>query len=138
MNLIPINRNPSRRQLNVFGAAWLIFFGIVGVMVLRGSGALSTAAAVWAGAVAVPAIGWFRPALMRWVYIGLACATFPIGWVVSHAILAALYYLLLTPLGLLMRLARYDPMAKRFDRGAKTYWGKREESDDPGQYFKQY
>jgi hypothetical protein len=65
-------------------------------------------------------------------------AVFPIGWLVSHLLLAAIYYLVVTPIGVMMRVCRYDPMQRRFDRQAATYWKPRRNTDDPQRYFKQY
>ena len=37
-------------------------------------------------------------------------------------LLIAVYYLLVTPAGLLSRLVGRDPLARRWDRGARSYW----------------
>jgi hypothetical protein len=138
MTLIRIERNPSRRQLNVFGVVWLIFFGIVGGLILRGTGLWAAAAAVWALAVAVPAAGWMFPGFMRIVSVGMAYAAFPIGLVISHLILAVVYYLVFTPIGLVMRLFGYDPMNRRFDPDAETYWVARDGEPEVRRYFRQF
>ena len=75
----------------------------------------------------MPAVGLVSPGLLRIVYLGMIYATLPIGIVVSYVILAATYYLVLTPIGLVMRLCGYDPMHRRFDRKAESYWVPREE-----------
>ena len=138
MALIRIDHNPPRRQLNVFGVAWLVFFGLVGGLVLHGGGSLAAAGALWGLAVAVPAVGWTFPGVMRIVYLATAYAAFPIGLVVSHLLLLAVYYLLLTPLGLAMKLFGYDPMHRRFDRDAPSYWIERKQDDDVRRYFRQF
>jgi hypothetical protein len=138
MSLIRIQRDLSRRQLALFGAAWMAFFGVVGWMVFRSTGLGWAATACWALAVVVPAVGWIVPAFMRIVYLGMAYAAFPIGMLVSVALLAVVYYLVLTPTGLLLRLWGRDAMGRRFDREAPTYWRPAEETDDPARYFQQY
>ena len=138
MSLIRIERNPSRRQLKVFGALWLVFFGVVGWILFRGSGSPATAAAVWALAVVVPTAGWIVPGFMRVIYVGLAYAAFPIGFVLSHVILGLVYYLVLTPTGFVMRLFGYDPMARRFDHKAHSYWMGRDMEPDVRRYFRQF
>jgi hypothetical protein len=62
----------------------------------------------------------------------------PIGWVISHLILLATYYLVFTPVGLLMRLVGYDPLNRRFDRAAKSYWTQHDSGVETARYFKQY
>ena len=137
MSLIRIDSNPSRRQLNVFGLIWLVFFGIVGGIVLASGGTIGTAV-LWGLAAGVPATGWVWPRFMRLVYVGMAYAAFPIGFVVSYLVLTLLYYLVITPTGLLMRLFGHDPMNRRFDPNAESYWSPREQREGLDGYFKQF
>lgn len=138
MSVIQIDHNPSHRQLNVFGAIWLVFFGVVGGIVLKNSGSMPMATVIWGLAVAVPVVGWILPAFMRIVYVGMAYATFPIGFVVSYLILAIVYYLVLTPTGIVMRLFGYDPMNRHFDVSTDTYWCPRKQDDNLNRYFWQF
>ena len=138
MGIVQIDHNPSRRQLNVFGFIWLVFFGIVGGVVLRGSGSAKLAAGLWCLAVVVPVLGWTVPKFMRLVYVGMAYLAFPIGLVISFLILAMVYYVVVTPIGLAMRLFGHDPMHRRFDPHAKTYWVPRQQQEDVSRYFRQF
>ena len=45
------------------------------------------------------------PMSRKWIYLGWIYAAFPIGWTVSHLLLAAIYYLIVTPIALAVRLA---------------------------------
>ena len=101
MSLMRINHHPTRRQLATFGACWLLFFGCIGIAMLRRGDSWTTAVMVGAIAVVVPAIGWVLPRFMRLVYVGMAYLTFPIGFVVSHLILGVVYYFVVVPTGLL-------------------------------------
>jgi hypothetical protein len=136
MSLIRINRNPNDRQLSVFALAWLLFLGILGAQAWH-RGHLTAAKAAWALAAAVPLAGLLNRESLRWVYLALSYATYPIGFVVSRALLALAYYLALTPIGLTMRLFRYDPLARRFDREARSYWTPRPPPRPPESYFNQ-
>ena len=139
MAVIEVNRNPSRRELNLFGFIWLGFFLLVaaGLWLKLHSPLVSVALA--AIAVLVPVVGWAVPSFMRVVYVGLSYVAWPIGFVVSHVLLGAVYYLLVTPIGLIMRAAGYDPMHRRFDPEAPNYWIERDGGDrDPCSYFRQF
>ncbi len=136
--MIRIEHNPSRRQLTVFGLLWLVFFGILGVMAWWRTGSFVPAGWFWAIGALVPAIGLIWPRVLRIVYLLASYATFPIGFVVSYVILAVVYYLVLTPTGIILRLSGYDPMQRRFDRSAKTYWSPREQDESTGKYFRQF
>ena len=138
MSLIRIDHFPPRRQLAVFGLIWIVFFGVVGWIVLGHFNSVLAATVVWAVAVAVPAVGAAVPGLLRIVYVAMAYAAFPIGFVLSHIILAVVYYGVLTPTGLLMRLFGHDPLRRQVDPEAKTYWIKHEQPEDISRYFRQF
>lgn len=138
MSLLEIDRDPPRRRLNGFGLIWMALFGIAGGVAWYRDGATWLPATVWTVAVAIPVLGWWMPGFMRAVYVGMAYATFPIGLVVSWSLLAAVFYLVLTPIAIGMRLFGYDPMDRRFDRRATTYWTPRQPSDDVDRYFQQF
>ena len=138
MSLIHINHNPSRRQLNLFGGIWLVFFAVVGGLVLKGSGPMWAVVCIWVLAITVPMVGWISSPVMRVVYVGMAYLTLPIGLVVSFLIMAIVYYILITPIGVLMRWFGYDPMHRRLERGTKSYWYERTEHDELKRYFRQF
>lgn len=138
MSLVRVNYNPSRAQLAVFGGTWLVFFAAVGGVVLGRGGPRGLAIAIWLAAVVVPTLGWLVPRFMRLVYLGMTLLAFPVGFVVSYVVLAAVYYLVFTPTGLLMRLFGYDPLQRRFDRKAESYWVARRAAPDLQRYFRQY
>jgi len=138
MAVIEINRNPSRRQLNQFGVIWMVFLAVFGLVAWFRLERHTAATVVWALAVIVPVAGWIVPALMRLVFLGLSYAAFPIGFVVSHLVLVAVYYLVLTPVGLALRIFRYDPMHRALEPDRSSYWIERESEPDPKQYFRQY
>lgn len=137
MSLIRINTRPSRRDLRLFSILWLIFLGLAGFLLWQ-NGAPRIAGAVWCAAVVVSGAGLIHPPVVRVVYLAAVFAAFPIGFVVSHVILAAVYYLVLTPVGLIMRMLRHDPLNRKFDAGQKTFWKTREESKSPESYFRQH
>ncbi len=135
--LIQIHRDPSPKQLTWFGLVWTLFLGLVGGLALW-AGGWPAATLLWTLAAAVPVVGRLRPGLMRSIYLAVAYASFPIAYLVSQLVLAGVYYLVLAPTGLLLRLFGHDPMLRRFDHGAKTYWSRRERSENVGRYFRQF
>ena len=139
MSIVQINTNPTRRQLNQFGFIWLGFVALIGVIAYFKFHSPGAARWLWVAAVAVPVVGWLVPAFMRLVFLGMSYLAWPIGFVVSHVVLAAVYFLVLTPIGLLTRLFGYDSMKKRFDPEAESYWIERSpEAVDAKRYFRQF
>ena len=65
-------------------------------------------------------------------------AALPIGWTISHVVLAAVFYVVMTPIGILMKMLGHDPMQRSFDRAAPTYWLERKGDPDPRRAFRQF
>ena len=137
MAVLEINRNPSRRDLAIFGLLLLVFAGVVGAGLYFRSGAHEAARIVWIAGGALTALFFAVPPIRRPIYLGWIYATFPIGFVLSHVILGAVFYLVFTPLGFLLRLFGHDPLRRRFDRAATSYWVAHD-PHRPGRYFNQY
>jgi hypothetical protein len=137
MSLLRLNLNPSARDLRVFSVLWLMFLGGFGAIAWhRGA---SNAALIWwlvAIAVAVPGMIW--PRRVRLVYLGATYAAWPIGYVVSTLILAAFYFLVLMPVGLIMRGLGRDPLERRFEPKRTSYWESRGPAPSGSSYFRQY
>jgi hypothetical protein len=136
MTLVRINRHPSRRQLAVFAALWVVCFGGWGALA-AGREAWPAAWALWAAAGLVPTAAALVPGGLRAVYVGMMYAAAPVGLVVSVALIAALYYLVVTPIGLIVRAVGYDPMCRALERNRPSYWAERPADPPAAQYFRQ-
>ena len=62
----------------------------------------------------------------------------PIAWTVSLLVLAAVFYGLLTPLGLMFRLMGRDVLDRRPDPEQDTYWQGKPAAESPRRYLRQY
>lgn len=137
MALIDLKTNPSARELKWFGLILLAFFGVVGGLVWRGTGSLAVPRLIWTAAAILACTYYVVRPVRKPMYVGWSYLTYPLGWAVSHVLLAAVYFGLFTPVGLLMRLFGYDPLRRIFDKSAKTYWVRHEEQKDVSRYFRQ-
>src|SRR5262249_49494445 len=98
-----------------------------------------TAAIVFAVlALAVGPLGLFRPQAIRLLFVGLMILTFPIGWVVSRILLAFLFYVVFTPVGLVFKLLGRDPLSRRRQPNKDTYWAPKVVATDARSYFRQF
>ena len=139
MSIVRINRHPTPKQLNQFGFIWLGFLSFFGVLAWFRLDAPSLAKGLWVAAIVVPVIGWVAPFFMRLVFLGMSYAAWPIGFVVSHVVLALVYYLVMTPIGVIMRLFGYDPMTRQRDPARTSSWIERSRgSRGPESYFRQF
>lgn len=137
MKLIRINTNPEARDLRLFAALWVLFVG-AGALVAWRNGAPILTWILATAAVIVGVAGLLAPRSIRLVYLGSVYAAFPIGFVVSWLILGAVYFLVITPIGFCMRLARRDPLGRRIERGSDSYWKSRGPARAPSDYFRQH
>jgi hypothetical protein len=148
MAIFDINWRPDRPQLRTFGLGALAAFGLLGAWVffrhslfgfpMDADAAHLAACLLWVAGIvcAVLALEW--PAALRPLYIGLSVVGVPIGWVVSHLAMAIIFYGVLTPIGLVMRLSGRDPLHRKFDRSARSYWVDCRRRDDIRRYFRQF
>jgi hypothetical protein len=139
MALLEVNWNPTPRQLRSFAGIWLpLFLAAVGAGIGYRSGVWATAALLWIAALVIAFLGLMRPTLARPIYVVWMAAVYPIGWTISHALLAVLYFLVLTPIGLCMHACGYDPMRRRFDKSCPSYWEPHTPPDKMDSYFQQF
>ena len=139
MALIAINDNPSDRELRQFAGIWFpAFWFVIAGLIGWSFGRVGTAALIASAGAMVGAIGALRVAFIRPVYLIWMYAAFPIGWVVSHVVLGVIFFGLFTVVGGIMRILGYDPLRRRADRSAATYWVPLEPVRDKSNYFRQF
>jgi hypothetical protein len=137
--MLDVNWNPSRRDLRQFGAIWFpLFAAIVGVTVLRRTGSWPMASAAWSLGALGLVVGLATPARLKPIFVGWMVLAFPIGWVMSLVFLGLTYFAVFTIVALAMRLARYDPLARRWSPSATTYWTPTEDRTPAADYFRQF
>ena len=73
-------------------------------------------------------LGALVPRALKFIYIGWMSLAFILGIAVSTALLTLFFYLIVTPIGLISRLAGRDFLNRKFDRDATTYWIRRDRS----------
>ena len=135
--MISVQWNPERKQLRQFAGIWFpAFCALVGWMVGKKTGHWAGVELAWAGSAVMAVAGFIHPPLIRPVFVGLILATFPIGWVVSHLLLGAIFYGLVTPIGLILRITGHDPLQLKSPT-AHTLWKTPVGKTDPASYLRQ-
>ena len=138
MALVEINWRPAAKELRVFAGLLILFFGIGAWLIASRWGATGTASVVFGVAAVVGTLGLAVPRLIWPVYILWMAAVWPLGWTISHLVMAVVFYLVITPIGLIMRGCGRDPMERRFDGPARSYWKKRSQDSATRRYFRQF
>jgi len=80
---------------------------------------------VWPGGTLILS-GAILPRALKWIYIAWMSVAFVLGFVMAHAILTLLFFLVITPIGLVARLMGKDFLSLKLDQKAKSYWIPRE------------
>lgn len=112
-----------------FGLVFVAVFALIACWPLFFGGALRGWAIAVAAAFAL--IAMLKPALLaglnrQWFKLGIL-----LGKVVSPIALGVLFYGVITPIGIALRIAGKDPLRLKFDRGASSYWIRREPPGPP-------
>lgn len=90
---------------------------------------LSAAMALWVTGRWLP--GLLRPLLRAWMMLAVL-----LGFVMTRVILFIVFALVVTPIGIIMRLLGKDPLNKRPDASMPTYWIRKEPSEQPADRFR--
>ncbi|HVN79657.1 MAG TPA: SxtJ family membrane protein [Terriglobia bacterium] len=139
MALVEINRNPSRRDLRQFAGLWLPgFILLVGLLAWHRWGFSMGTILLGVAGVIISGLALFWPSLARVLYISWMYAAYPIGLGISLCVFAIVYFVILTPVGLTMRMLGRRPLDLKFDRSASTYWTARPRSIKLESYFRQF
>jgi hypothetical protein len=126
------------RMLRQFAGLWLAFFTALACWQWFGRDRVVLALACVALALVVGPLGLARPLAIRPLFSGLLWATRPIGWVVSHVNMAAVYYGLFTPMAFVFRLIGRDALTLRPQPRQESYWTVKPMSTDLRGYFRQF
>ena len=139
MSLIEINWKPDDKQLRGFGLAALVATAVISLLLYYVKGV----SIFWAGIIfGVGSIIFLSSRIALKVtkvfYISLTAITMPIGICVSFVLMSIFYFLLLMPIGLVFRLIGRDPLYRKFDPTAESYWIDHRQAEKIDRYFRQF
>jgi hypothetical protein len=139
-----VDWNPDPQKRRTFAVSLMVGFPILAILFLlggylRGSGWNLDVALIVGGAGAgagvlfyvLPAIA--RPFYLLWYFV--ACC---IGFVVGNVLMAVVFYIFVTGLGLLMRALGRRALRTNIERGVATYWLDAAPRPAPARYFRQF
>ena len=112
--------SPRPGSDRTFGFFFAVLFGALGAWALwkgREWGWVATGIGVALALVAGIAPRLLAGANRAWFALGML-----LGRIVNPIVLGALFFLVVTPMALLMRAVGKRPLNLRFDRAAPTYW----------------
>ncbi len=132
-----INKNPSAKELIKFGATFLGGMAVIGALYYFVFHNQPLAKGLWIAGGMVFVLS-FIPPVARVLYILWMGLGITMGLVTSPIILAFVFLVLITPVGLFFKLIQRDTMKRKMDKGAASYWEEYKETEDPATYVKQF
>jgi len=128
--------NLDRKSLREFGLTLGAFFLVIsGVSLLRHKSVFLMYSLIASCVSSI--MGLVLPGFLKPVYIVWMRFAFILGWINTRIILVILFYLVFTPLGLLMRLFRIDLLER--ENKLDSYWKKKEKIKlDPLDYERRF
>ncbi|MEX0677176.1 MAG: SxtJ family membrane protein [Pirellulales bacterium] len=133
-----LNLKPSDKTLKEFAEFGMFILGLVAAPWMLYRGHTTTAVVLWGMAIVLRGLAFVNPGWVRWPFVVLSIATWPIGFVVSNLALVILYYLVFTPVALVFRLVGRDALNRKLDRQAATYWEAHNPNRGAARYLKQF
>ena len=114
----------TNKELRNFGIVIAIAFAILGSIVLwRGKPTFLYFYGISGLFLILGLIVPMALTPIEWVWMKFAKA---LGFVMNYVILTIVFFLVITPIGLILRLTGKDPLRLKFDNNARTYWIKAE------------
>jgi len=107
-----------------FGIVFAVFFTLIGLLPLRTHHQVRWWALALAGLFLLVGLlqpVWLRPLNRVWTKLGLL-----LGRVVSPVVTGLVFFLVVTPIAVLFRLTKKDPLRLASNAGPSTYWIERE------------
>ena len=115
-----MQRDTDKKQLRSFGLTVGGIFAVIGLWPVGfHSGDPRWWAVILAGLLVVPAIVF--PRGLSWVYKRWMALGHIMGWINTRIILGVVFYLMVTPIGIIRRLLGKDPMGKEIRTDQNSY-----------------
>jgi hypothetical protein len=106
----------NNQEFRNFGLVSSAFVAVLFGLLLPWLFAYSVPLWPWIVSAILSSSALLLPSLLAPVYKGWMSVGHALGWINTRIILGVIFYILLLPIGLLMRLFRKDPMARKLNR----------------------
>lgn len=128
----------TKKQLRTFGITLTVFLSVIGLIhFLKGN--ISSQYWFWAVAAGILLVTLLTPLVIKPIYRGAMFIAHLLGWINTRIILGLIYYLLFSPVSLVMKIIGRDPLQRQLNKEVKTYWKIREKiARSKDQYLRQF
>jgi len=128
----------NKKQIRTFGITLtLVLIAIGFVQFLKGN--IITYKCLFGAALVILIMTLLIPIMIKPLYIGALYLSHALGWFNTRLILGILFYLIFTPIAIVFRIIGRDPLERKFDKNAPSYWKIRKATEfDKSNYERQY
>ena len=116
----------SSKEIRKFGLVIAIALGVIGIFISLKTHNLDVSIWLFGLGLLFLILGIILPSILRPVYRIWMLLAYFIGGIVSRVILTVLFYVVLTPTGLVLRLFGKDVLDQRFEKDRESYWIKKD------------
>ncbi len=134
-----VNWNPTNKDLRIFSAALACLLAVITTVSAMKMGSFGNVQIILtATGASVLLLGLILPNALHWPYKIWMAVMAPVGYALQTLLLLLFFYLILGSTGLIFRLIGKDPLERKFNRTASTYWQEVEYTKNIRSYFNQY
>ena len=135
MNWHQISSSATTKQIRQFGLLVGMVLIAIGSWQLYRQIYPTTRIILWVigGFLFVSGLLW--PKILKPFYILWMFLAHILSWINTRIILGLIFYLIFTPIGLIMRLIKRDPLQRKIDQEVDSYWIQREEPQNIKEHF---
>ena len=127
----------DKQSLRKFGVIMGVAFLIITVFIIIRNRHNASGTAIIAALFFI--FAFCAPILLKPIYIFWMRLAFVLGWLNTRLILIIIFYLIFTPVGLIIRLFGFDLLDRRIERDKYSYWTKKDKKIFyPSSYEKQF
>ncbi len=126
-------QNPTRTDLRNFGLLMFAAFTVIGCLRWWLKGHVPSI--LFTVAIAFLVLGLTVPGLLKPIYRAWMKFALALNWVMTRVLLTIAFYGMITPVAIIYRLVSGDPLKRKWDPSAATYW---EDPDDQPREIEAY
>lgn len=129
------NIKSGNRDIRKFGITiGLFLFVIAGFLYWRGKESFDILLIL---GTALFGLGLLLPMILKPVYWLWMVLSIVLGWIMTRVILSLLFYLVITPIGLISRIFGHSFLDLQWDRSKTSYWNYRDQRQQSAEEYEQ-
>ncbi len=119
---LPTGPRDLRKFSLTVGAAFVVLWAVFAYAVPYLFGKGKDLPILWQIGVALAVVGTLLPAVVKPIYYAWMTMALALGFVMTRVLLTIFFFLVMTPVALVFKLIGKDPLHRKLDREAESYW----------------